>query len=174
MDLSSIRTAYFVSTLSVFYRRRMKAERRETAEPETGLVPQANLYCTLPYLIFPCKPSVKTSCAVNIEFTTMPPKAAEVNNEESHNSFSRGTRNLRDLFSIPTPLKRLFDLVPVVVYPPNQLPQRAPKSSRVPSLYIFSTAQDAAAGRPSFNPSCLKWQVSALKFTWESLDLKIW
>jgi len=116
----------------------------------------------------------KTSCAANIEFTIMPPKAAEANNEESHSSFSRGTRNLRDFFSIPTPLKKLFDLVPVVVYPPNQLPHRAPKSARVATLYVFSTAQDAAAGRPSFNPGCLKWQVSALKITWRSLDLTVW
>src|SRR6266852_932534 len=95
------------------------------------------------------------------------PKAAEVDNVESHTSFSRWTIHLIALFSIPTPLRKLFDLVPVVVYLPNQLPQRAPKSSRVPSLYIFSTEQDAAAGRPSFNPSCLKWQVSALKITSE-------
>jgi metaxin len=104
----------------------------------------------------------------------MPPKAPKVNNDEGHTSFSQRTRNLTALFSIPTPLKKLFDLVPVVVYPPNQLPQRAPKSSRVPSLYVFSTEQGAAAGRPSFNPSCLKWQVSTLKVALQSSDLTIW
>lgn len=66
------------------------------------------------------------------------------------------------VFSIPSPIKWLFDRVPVVVYPQNSLPQRAPKSSRIPSLYVFSSGKDAAAGRPSFNPSCLKWQVSKL------------
>lgn len=67
-----------------------------------------------------------------------------------------------DWFSIPTPVKKLFDQVPVVVYPPNPLPRRAPKPARLPSLYVFSKEGDAAAGRPSFNPSCLKWQVSLL------------
>jgi hypothetical protein len=153
------------STLSALSSCCMKAERNGRTRNRASATLESVPYLTLPHLIFPCKPSVKTSCALNIEFTIMPPKAAEANNEDSHNSFSRGTRNLRDFFSIPTPLKNLFDLVPVVLYPPNQLPQRAPKSSRVPSLYIFSTAQDAAAGRPSFNPSCLKWQVSALKIT---------
>lgn len=64
-----------------------------------------------------------------------------------------------NFFSIPLPVKLLFDKVPMVVYAPNELPQRAPRSARVPSLYVFSTVKDAAAGRPSFNPSCLKWQV---------------
>jgi len=69
----------------------------------------------------------------------------------------------RSFFSIPTPVKALFDRVPIVVYAPNELPQRAPRPARVPSLYVFSTAKDAAAGRPSFNPSCLKWQVCVLE-----------
>ena len=64
-----------------------------------------------------------------------------------------------NIFSIPAPVKMLFDKVPMVVYAPNELPQRAPRSARVPSLYVFSTVTDAAAGMPSFNPSCLKWQV---------------
>jgi len=43
--------------------------------------------------------------------------------------------------------------------------KRTPRSSRIPSFYVFSTDENAAAGRPSFNPGCLKWQVSeALKF----------
>lgn len=78
-------------------------------------------------------------------------------------SFSRQTGRVREFFSIPTPIKKLFDLVPVVVYPANPLPQRAPKSARIPSLYVFSKGRDAAAGRPSVNPSCLKWQVSLLE-----------
>ncbi|RFU34204.1 hypothetical protein B7463_g2114, partial [Scytalidium lignicola] len=64
----------------------------------------------------------------------------------------------RIIFAVPGPIKKLFDLVPVLVYPPNELPQRSPKPSKTPTLYIFSTPEDAAAGRPSFNPSCLKWQ----------------
>ncbi|KAK2625611.1 hypothetical protein QTJ16_004923 [Diplocarpon rosae] len=73
-------------------------------------------------------------------------------------SFSGQTGIVRGFFSIPLPIRKLFDQVPVVVYAANPLPQRAPKSVRIPSLYVFSNSQDAAAGRPSFNPSCLKWQ----------------
>ncbi|RDW82082.1 hypothetical protein BP6252_03194 [Coleophoma cylindrospora] len=73
-------------------------------------------------------------------------------------SFSQQSTKVKDLFSIPPPLKKLFDKVPVLVYSPNPLPQRTPKSARIPSLYVFSTPKDAAAGRPSFNPTCLKWQ----------------
>lgn len=65
----------------------------------------------------------------------------------------------QDIFAIPAPVKKLFDRVPLVTYAPNPLPERSPKPSKIPSLYIFSTDRDAAAGRPSFNPSCLKWQV---------------
>lgn len=97
----------------------------------------------------------------------MPPKDADTNpgerREEDTSAFTRQTRKVRDLFSIPAPVKKLFDQVPLVTYPPNDLPQRAPKSSRIPSLYVFADAGNAAAGRPSFNPSCLKWQVSEEK-----------
>lgn len=91
----------------------------------------------------------------------MPPKESEeVEDPSQSSSFNRQTQKVRDFFSIPAPLKKLFDQVPVVTYAPNHLPQRAPKPSRIPSLYVFAHAGDAAAGRPSFNPSCLKWQVS--------------
>jgi hypothetical protein len=72
---------------------------------------------------------------------------------------SRASSGFTRLFSIPTPIRMLFDSVPVVVYEPNGLPQRASRETRLPTLYIFSTEKAAAAGRPSFNPSCLKWQV---------------
>jgi metaxin len=99
----------------------------------------------------------------------MPPEVAEERNNElpsqssSSSSFHRQTRRIGDFFSIPSPVKRLFDQVPVLTYASNELPQRAPKPSRIPSLYVFSTDGDVAAGRPSFNPSCLKWQVSGNK-----------
>lgn len=98
----------------------------------------------------------------------MPPKQTtekghsdeKVPSDGTQTSFARQKGKVREIFSIPAPIKKLFDLVPVVVYPANPLPQRAPKSARIPSLYVFSKGQDAAAGRPSVNPSCLKWQVS--------------
>ncbi|CZT44194.1 related to mitochondrial outer membrane protein (Sam35) [Rhynchosporium secalis] len=96
----------------------------------------------------------------------MPPKQPtekshtddKVPNDGAQTPFARQTGRMKEIFSIPAPIKKLFDLVPVVVYPENPLPQRAPKSARIPSLYVFSRGQDASAGRPSVNPSCLKWQ----------------
>lgn len=84
------------------------------------------------------------------------------NRETVQSAFKRQTQKVSDLFSVPAPFKALFESVPVITYPPNALPQRSPKSSRIPRLYVFSTVADAAAGRPSFNPSCLKWQVSGV------------
>ncbi|KAI9795991.1 MAG: hypothetical protein M1833_006567 [Piccolia ochrophora] len=67
-------------------------------------------------------------------------------------------RPLRDLFTIPAPLKQLFDRFPLLTYAPNPLPLRSPAASDLPTLYIFTTPSDAERGLPSFNPSCLKWQ----------------
>jgi metaxin len=91
----------------------------------------------------------------------LPEDGAVEDSSQPPSAFQKQTRLVQDLFAIPLPVKKLFDRVPLVTYPPNQLPQRTPKSSRIPSLYVFSTEHDAAAGRPSFNLSCLKWQVSA-------------
>ena len=66
----------------------------------------------------------------------------------------------RGLFSIPPPLKRIFDKFPLVTYPANAQPSRARPIQNENVLYIFTTKDDARQGRPSFNPSCLKWQVS--------------
>ena len=67
---------------------------------------------------------------------------------------------------IPAPLQRLFDLVPLVVYPPNALPgddaydhgTAKYDSAALPTLFVFIDAADAVSGRASFNPTCLKWQ----------------
>jgi metaxin len=64
------------------------------------------------------------------------------------------------LFSIPPPLKRIFDKFPLVTYGPNELPLRAPRGREENVLHVFTSDEDAANGKPSFNPSCLKWQVS--------------
>ncbi|ESZ91674.1 hypothetical protein SBOR_7931 [Sclerotinia borealis F-4128] len=90
--------------------------------------------------------------------------------ETSYNqsNFTRQTNAIKDLFSIPRPIKKLFDKVPVLTYPPNELPQRSTgakgsrgdKYARLPSLYIFCREGDEGVDgdRPSFNPGCLKWQ----------------
>ncbi|CAK7235876.1 hypothetical protein SBRCBS47491_009444 [Sporothrix bragantina] len=74
---------------------------------------------------------------------------------------------------IPAPLQRLFDLVPLVTYPANALPGDnddaddteaagvdgvGQVTNGIPTLYVFIDPADAARGRASFNPTCLKWQ----------------
>ena len=59
----------------------------------------------------------------------------------------------------PAPIKRLFDNFPLLTYPSNNLPAQAGISDNEHVLYIFTTPEGARTGCPSFNPSCLKWQV---------------
>ncbi|GME37945.1 hypothetical protein GTA08_BOTSDO03800 [Neofusicoccum parvum] len=65
---------------------------------------------------------------------------------------------LSSITTVPQPVKRLFDKFPLVTYPANDLPLRAPRERQRPQLYIFTTEDGALRGEPSFNPSCLKWQ----------------
>ena len=64
------------------------------------------------------------------------------------------------LFDVPAPIKQLFDSFPLHTYHPNDLPHRAPKQRNAHVLYTFTTPHDAARGAPSYNPTCLKWQVN--------------
>ncbi|KAF1949839.1 hypothetical protein CC80DRAFT_598600 [Byssothecium circinans] len=71
----------------------------------------------------------------------------------------------KTLFAIPTPVKQLFDRFPLLTYPSNPLPLRAPpiSSRNTHVLYIFATEAASAGGggrqaELSFNPACLKWQ----------------
>ncbi len=66
------------------------------------------------------------------------------------------------LFSIPSPLRQLFNKFPLVTYAANDLPARASGSRERHALYIFATEESAREGRPSYNPGCLKWQVCLL------------
>ncbi|KAJ5247548.1 hypothetical protein N7468_002531 [Penicillium chermesinum] len=76
----------------------------------------------------------------------------------------------RSFFSIPTPIKVLFDKFPLVTYPANDIPQRIPSERRENQLFVFTDAAGARRGRPSFNPQCLKWQ-AYLKFV--GIDFEI-
>ncbi|KAK6089100.1 hypothetical protein SCUP234_00304 [Seiridium cupressi] len=67
-------------------------------------------------------------------------------------------------FDVPAPLARLFRRFPLVTYPPNELPIRSPSSRHLPTLYVFVSDHDALRGWPSFNPSCLKWQLAGVQF----------
>ncbi|KAI9729449.1 MAG: hypothetical protein M1834_006830 [Cirrosporium novae-zelandiae] len=68
----------------------------------------------------------------------------------------------RSIFSIPEPVKNLFDKFPLIVYPPNELPARAPSSRDENTLYVFAVEGSVNAKKSSFNPSCLKWQTFLL------------
>lgn len=68
----------------------------------------------------------------------------------------------REFFSVPAPIKRIFDRFPLTTYPPNDLPERTGTNAQGNRLFIFTDATNARRGRPSFNPQCLKWQVSAV------------
>lgn len=71
-----------------------------------------------------------------------------------------GKSDTTSWFAIPPPLKRLFDHFPLVTYSESHLPTRAVKTRRPKNvLHVFTSERDAAYGRPSFNPNCLKWQV---------------
>ncbi|CAG8003047.1 unnamed protein product [Penicillium salamii] len=68
----------------------------------------------------------------------------------------------KPFFTVPAPVKRLFDKFPLTTYPANEIPQRS-QSNGANQLFVFTDARGAREGRPSFNPQCLKWQ-AYLKF----------
>ena len=65
----------------------------------------------------------------------------------------------KGLFTVPAPIKRLFDKFPLTTYPANEIPQRSQSNDTANQLFVFTDARGARQGRPSFNPQCLKWQV---------------
>lgn len=65
----------------------------------------------------------------------------------------------RSIFSLPAPLRRIFDQFPLKQYAANELPVRAPRTKTEHVLHVFITDEEAEALRPSYNPGCLKWQV---------------
>lgn len=69
----------------------------------------------------------------------------------------------RSWFAIPTPIRYLFDHTPLITYARSSLPIRSPSDDdrHQNTLYVFTTPADAACGAPSYNPGCLKWQVSS-------------
>ncbi|QPC68656.1 hypothetical protein HYE67_010887 [Fusarium culmorum] len=74
-------------------------------------------------------------------------------------------------FVVPRPIRNLFNHFPLHVYGPEELPVRSPATVRQrPTLYVFVADQDALLGKPSYNPSCLKWQ-TVLKIAGIELDI---
>ncbi|KAF2825821.1 hypothetical protein CC86DRAFT_382811 [Ophiobolus disseminans] len=76
----------------------------------------------------------------------------------------------RGMFTVPAPIKQLFDQFPLLTYPTNDLPQRAPRSRNAHVLYVYTSEEGALKGLPSYNPACLKWQ-AYLKFS--NIDFRI-
>lgn len=71
-----------------------------------------------------------------------------------------GTQSPEPWFAVPRPIRNLFDLFPLRVLASEELPARAPAAARRrAALYVFADDGEAALGNPSYNPSCLKWQV---------------
>ncbi|KAI5369208.1 putative thioredoxin-like, metaxin, glutathione S-transferase domain-containing protein [Septoria linicola] len=79
------------------------------------------------------------------------------------------TQPKRSIFSLPAPVKRVFDKFPLREYEREQLPERARRvvqggreraggENRGNVLHVFASEEDARLGRPSWNPGCLKWQ----------------
>lgn len=79
-----------------------------------------------------------------------------------HMAAVAGPNSRSGWFAVPAPVRELFKLFPLTTLPADPLPERAPERTRPrPRLYVFArTEEDARSGRPSFNPQCLKWQVS--------------
>ncbi|EMC99012.1 hypothetical protein BAUCODRAFT_22311 [Baudoinia panamericana UAMH 10762] len=77
---------------------------------------------------------------------------------------ARAKTSINRLFSVPPPVKRIFDKFPLITYETNALPLRAPRGREEHVLHVFTSEEGSQHGRPSYNPACLKWQ-AYLKFT---------
>lgn len=73
---------------------------------------------------------------------------------------TRAQGDQKQWFTTPSSIKSLFDNFPLRTYPPNELSPCDAQDATQHRLYIFTTAEGARLGSPSYNPSCLKWQVS--------------
>ena len=82
--------------------------------------------------------------------TVMPPKGSEG---------PQPGVSIQSFFTVPAPIKQLFDKFPLVTYPPNELPGHLSARRYNNQLFVFTDATSARRGRPSYNPQCLKWQV---------------
>jgi len=75
------------------------------------------------------------------------------------------TQRSPSLFSIPPPLKLLFDRVPLITYAANDQPHRSSSllHGLEHKLFIWTSSKGAEHNAASFNPSCLIWQVGSPK-----------
>lgn len=68
----------------------------------------------------------------------------------------------KKLFGVPAPVKQIFDRFPLVSYQAEAIPGggRTNESAKRNRLFVFIEPEQATKGAPSFNPQCLRWQVS--------------
>lgn len=81
-----------------------------------------------------------------------------VNQGQASAERSTASVGIYDVFRLPEPIKQIFDRFPLKIYPANELPKNARRRRDRHALYVFVDKAGARAGRPSFNPACLKWQ----------------
>jgi metaxin len=94
-------------------------------------------------------------------------KPAQHSTSPSHNGNVAATHTGRQsflsrVFTIPPPIKHLFETFPLVVLPANSAPIRTapvhyPTSSSGHVLFTWTTSSDSRIA--SFNPTCLAWQL---------------
>ena len=132
------------------------------------------------------KPSTNSSTAASTDTSKDAAMATTKTSSTPTTKLTKPTSKPDFPISIPRPLKKLFDRFPLVSYPPNELPMRAPLDRRRlyksrsrqyevygreslieedrHKLYVFTSEKGAEQGWPSFNPGCLKWQVRYCSF----------
>ena len=104
----------------------------------------------------------EASTFYNAQWMSTMPRDDDVASEQARERDppeSRPSPKSRSFFSLPPSLKRVFDQFPLISYSENELPLRSPRLRDTHTLWVFATDDGAINGAPSFNPSCLKWQV---------------
>ncbi|KAK5949828.1 hypothetical protein OHC33_009217 [Knufia fluminis] len=85
-------------------------------------------------------------------------------NTQSSQKSSRVTQSKQSSswFSLPAPIRAIFDTFPLITYDENELPQRVSKSRSQNTLHIFTLRGGDDSRNLSPNPACLKWQAYLL------------
>jgi metaxin len=91
-------------------------------------------------------------------------RASAPNEQGTSQSASPGVVPTKKLFGVPAPVKRVFDRFPLISYEAEEIPASLHKSgsSERNRLFVFIGPEQATKGAPSFNPQCLRWQVSRM------------
>ena len=77
---------------------------------------------------------------------------------KQHSQRVASPRQTSSWFSLPTPIRQIFNAFPLISYSENQLPQHTSRSRDDNALHIFTLNQEEL----SPNPACLKWQAYLL------------